>query len=594
MPLVKRLSEKVIHSIAAGEVIERPASVVKELTENSIDAKATQLSIEILKAGTSLIKISDNGIGMTPEEAKLAVERHTTSKIISEKDLENINTFGFRGEALPSIMAVSKFTLTTRPKSEPSAWQMKSEGGKLLSECPAGANAGTSIEVKDIFFNTPARAKFLKSEYTERSHILRIIEDLALTSLNVAFHVKAEGKKAISANANKNLKQDEALHKRLSDCWGNQTTEKLVKVSSSGKFIKIWGWISGIDAHNSNSRNQRFFVNRRPIINRRFTHSLYEAYKGVLPTGRHPAAVLFIEIDPKYIDVNVHPTKREVRISHENEVTGFLYHAVKDSIYSKSRRSPVKLNISTSQAYYGNNQREVNTEHGISAQNHIRQETPEIPFQTSYSVSAASAPLKLNESSETAFKKRDAIPIGQVDNTYIIAQSADELLIIDQHAAHERILYEELKNHKTAQRGEKEQLLIPQNWELSSQHAEILQENISKFLKIGFEIEHFGGNTYRVKSIPASIPESKNILDMLSSILDDIMSGKVSLKSEEALLKQIACKAAIKANKVLKIKEMESLISQLKNCTMPYTCPHGRPTILKITSKELARRFRRT
>ncbi|MBI4397471.1 MAG: DNA mismatch repair endonuclease MutL, partial [Elusimicrobia bacterium] len=330
---VHKLPEDLISRIAAGEVVERPAAVLKELLENAVDAGAKRISVEWNGAGRERIRVTDDGCGMTPEDARLALERHATSKISVFDDLEKIGTFGFRGEALPSIAAVSRFQLITRPTGAKEGWSIAMEGGKVLREGPAGAPAGTTVLVEDLFFSTPARRKFLKSDATEKGLLFRTLEDLALSSRGIHFQVSSEKKDVLSLHPSReNIPPVEGLLERLQSLWGKDRLGALKPVSQSGRFMNVWGWVSDIHSHQAGARTQRLLINNRPVVHRRITHALYEAYRGSLPSGRHPLAVLFLEVDPSLVDVNVHPAKREIRLSHEEEIYGFILQSLRSAL----------------------------------------------------------------------------------------------------------------------------------------------------------------------------------------------------------------------------------------------------------------------
>ncbi|MBK8576076.1 MAG: DNA mismatch repair endonuclease MutL [Elusimicrobia bacterium] len=330
MAQVLKLSEDIIRGIAAGEVVERPASVLKELIENALDAGARRIEVEWRDAGRKRMRVSDDGEGMAPDDARLALERHATSKIRDLNDLEKVGTFGFRGEALPSIMAVSRFELLTRTAKAPEAWAIRAEAGRVTFDGPAGAPLGTSVTADDLFFAVPARLKFLKSDATERALLFRAVEDASLSAPGTSFRVISEGKEALSLPSLEG--NDSRLIERLESLWGADRAQSLKGVDEAGAYLRVRGWVSDVNAPQSTARYQRFFVNRRAVTSRRLLHALYDGYRGRLLVGRHPAALLFLELDPTLVDVNVHPAKREVRLSHEPEAHDFLSRAVQNAV----------------------------------------------------------------------------------------------------------------------------------------------------------------------------------------------------------------------------------------------------------------------
>ncbi len=333
MGKIQKLPESLIRLIAAGEVIERPASVVKELVENSLDAGAASISVDLLSAGRTRIRISDDGEGMSREDAELALDRHATSKLQKFDDLHEISTFGFRGEALPSIAAISRLELTTRTKDADQGWSLSLEGGKLLSSKAVGIPKGTTIDVQDLFFNTPARSKFLKRDSTERSHVLKLLQEIALAHPEVRFEIAMDGKTILS------LARAEALGQRIADLWGLSVTEQLIPVDTTKGPCTIRGYVNSIPAHYPTKAYQVLFVNQRPVQQRMLNHAIYEAYREWLPVGRHPVYCLFVDIDPSLVDVNVHPTKREVRLSDERAVYDLLYTHLRSQLQGKQMAS---------------------------------------------------------------------------------------------------------------------------------------------------------------------------------------------------------------------------------------------------------------
>jgi DNA mismatch repair protein MutL len=591
---IQKLPEHIIRRIAAGEVIERPASVLKELLENALDAGAKNIQVEWEAAGRKLIRVTDDGHGMSPAEAKLALERHATSKIRSFEDLEKVMTFGFRGEALPSIAAVSRFRLTTRANGAKEGWSIECEGGRLRREGPAGAPGGTSISVEDLFFNTPAREKFLRTDGTERGFLLRTVEDVALAVRGARFQVVSDRREILHLRSGDGASPEEALRDRLKECWGTDRLAAVKPVRHSGRFLSVSGWISDVHAPQSTGRYQRFFVNGRPIVSRRLSHALYEAYRGSLLVGKHPLAVLFLEMNPSLVDVNVHPSKREVRLSHEEEVYGFLlqalrtalsWHASMPSVVAPETReippaeTPPPAGRPSGRTAFVSRSRVALSESEAA----LSLQKPPTP------VSPPSTPPPGFEN----FRRAEPKPLMQLDGTYILARFENELYIFDQHAAAERVLYEKLAAASAEHAAPKQALLLPWVWDLTPQAAEVVKAHRDDFSRLGYDLEAFGGKSYRVKAVPGVLGDSPKVQAMLEGLADDLMTDSIP-RTWDALLIRAACRGSVKANDFLKPPEMEKLLKDLQRCRMPWCCPHGRPTYLRFTGQELSPRFRRT
>jgi DNA mismatch repair protein MutL len=437
-PRIQQLPDDLIARIAAGEVVERPASVVKELMENSLDAGADNISVTIEGAGRKKIAISDNGHGMTRADALLAVRRHATSKISAYEDLETIATYGFRGEALPSIASVSRFRLTTRCAEDDSGWEFIWEGGKLVSEKPIGRDVGTTIEVSDLFFNTPARFKFLKSDPTERAQCLRVIEEMVFSSLGVTIQVRGDDARPVVFRNSAEARRDrvDALQNRVTEAWGIRWGRSLEKVGSETSHFRLWGVVTNQASHQATARNQFLFINKRPVQNRRLSRAIYDAYRGQLPSMRHPSWVLFLEVQPSTVDVNVHPAKREVKLTHESEIYGFMLGSVQRAL---SKTQEITTEFFTPK-----------TEPAFTMPNVPAKSAFMPPFSTVVAASAAMRPAPAPVFAPTMerpvfeFRSQSLHAMAQVGATYIVAQTADGLVLIDQHAAAEKVIYERL------------------------------------------------------------------------------------------------------------------------------------------------------
>jgi DNA mismatch repair protein MutL len=593
--LIRKLPEDLIRHIAAGEIVERPASVLKELVENSLDAGARRIVVSWEDAGKKSIRVTDDGAGMSPEDARLALERHATSKISSLDDLSAIGTYGFRGEALPSIAAVSRFQLVTRPQGASEAWSIEVEGGKIVREGPAGAPPGTSVSVENLFFNTPARLKFLKSDATERGLLSRVVEDAIFAARPVDFQVFSEGRETINLKASpEGTSPETALRERIARTWGRDKAASVEAVRAEGRYMTVWGWISDVHSHQSSAKLQRFYVNGRPVIHRRLIHALYDAYKGRLFTGRHPVAALFLEINPSLVDVNVHPSKREVRFSSEGEVYDFLSRALQSAL-SGGARMPEAMEERGGT---------VGRSSGL----------PPLPFsgptlaetRAAYLVQAPAGPSPIPSQTVLAGSEtegdftsletfREAVfePLCQFDDTYILVRSAGQLFIFDQHAAAERALFEKLQDGAEGKLPLRQPLLLPWVWEVSPEVAAMARDRLEDLTRMGYELEAFGEKAFRVRGVPAVLGDSGRVKEILEGLVDDLISEKIP-KQWDAILVRAACLGSARAGDPLELAQMKGILADLQTCRSPWSCPHGRPTFLRVEPGELARRFRRT
>jgi DNA mismatch repair protein MutL len=599
---VLKLDEDIIRGIAAGEVVERPASVLKELIENALDAGAGRIDVEWREAGRKRLRVSDDGEGMTPDDARLALERHATSKIRNLDDLERVETFGFRGEALPSIMAVSRFELMTRRADAPEAWAIRAEAGRVTYDGPAGAPGGTSVTADDLFFAVPARLKFLKSDPTERSLLFRAVEDASLAAPRTAFRVLSEGKESLSLPT---LGDDDTrLIERLEALWGADRAKSLKRVEESGRFMRVRGWVSDVNAPQSTARYQRFFVNRRVVTSRRMMHALYDGYRGRLLVGRHPAALLFIEVDPTLVDVNVHPAKREVRLSHEKEVHDFLSRAVQNAlgrsvqpreVFGSSDPSldvPPEFLPRPAGASSGRDS---------FARPSFQRAPTAAETQAAFAVQsplgfvpgeAVGPPRSSQDLTPAFFQEARFEPVAQLYSTYILARVDHQFFLFDQHAAAERVLYEVLSAQAAAGTPAKQNLLLPWVWEPSPEAAAVVQAQREDFENLGFTLEPFGGNAWRVVAVPAALGEGGKVRSLLEGLVEDILVGRIP-RGWDALVTRAACRGSVKAGDSLALPEMGHLIQQLQRAPRPWTCPHGRPAFLRFSDDDLAKRFHR-
>jgi DNA mismatch repair protein MutL len=573
MGQIKALPPEVVAKIAAGEVVERPASVVKELLENSLDAGSASVKVEVLGAGRKLIRVTDDGEGMTGEEALQALQSHTTSKIESLEDLFSLRTFGFRGEALASVAAVSRLKITTRKEGQLSGNEVRVEGGMLSDAGETGCPSGTSVEVRDLFFNVPARLKFLKSPGTELGHISEILAKTALANPQTRFQLFHEGKLL----ANYPLRQDPSA--RLVEALGKEVDGKIFPFRLQQGELRVEGFAGEPDLNRPNGRGIYLFVNRRPVRDRLLTHAILEGYRNVIPKDRYPIAVLLVEVPPSDLDVNVHPGKWEVKFANSETVHRLVIHAIRGMIeetpwlkikgvsqFEESRERPA--------AYLPQGR-------GIS-----------IPL--SWPISLRVDPREESQEAGRGLDSGVAF-LGQVQGTYLIFVSPEGLLLLDQHAAHERVLLEKLSNDLFHGGIPKQPLLLPEVIELSSNESKIIEEHLGDLARMGFDLEPAGLRTFWVKSVPQILAD-QDPLETLREAVKEISSwGKeAGLKnSYDSLLKMMACHGAIQAHRPMGGDEARALWADLQNCRFPSHCPHGRPTQLKITHLDLEKMFGR-
>lgn len=560
------LDDLTINKIAAGEVIERPANVVKELVENSIDAGATSVSIEIKKGGKGLIKVSDNGKGMSIEDMPIALERHATSKIREIEDLENTYTMGFRGEALASISAISKTTLISKTKDNPFGAKIVARAGNIEEAGEVAANQGTTIMVEELFFNTPVRYKFLKKDQTETRAIKEWVQKAAIANLDISFRLINDGKIVFQSNGNGKIEDI------IYTIYGKEIKENIVKVNYEEDSIKITGVVGNTRIAKDSRKDQIIFLNKRNIKNPILYSSADQAFKGATGIGKYGFFILNLEMPADCYDVNVHPTKSEVRFKEEDKLYRIFYHAIKEAILSSE--------------FLGNNEREVEKDYVENEYsfltNHFDKIEPEVEKQTD------ATEITREEKRKIEYKF-----IGILFRTYIIVEIDDEIYLIDQHAAHERILYEQIKaNYKNNIKNNSQMMLIPEIINLSHREAEFVQQNMQLFKQIGFELELFGENTIKINGIP-DLEYKTNSKTIFMDILDEMLTGQRSTSKdvEERFIATVACKAAVKAHMDLKRQEVDDLINGLLTLKNPYTCPHGRPTTIKIPHEEIKKKL---
>ena len=567
---IKILDEKVVAQIAAGEVVERPASVVKELLENSLDAGATRITVEAKGGGVNLMRVTDNGKGIPVTETELAFNRYATSKLASADDLDSISSLGFRGEALPSIAAVAQVEMATCVKGETSGDYLLLREGAVVEHRSQGHAQGTTITVRNLFRSVPARLKFLKSPATENSHIVNVVGQYALAFPEVKFELMIDDRTVFSTAGSGRLIDGTIA------VYGLEIARGMIEIDSANNWqdgrssaIEISGMISSPTISRSNREYISFFVNRRWIGSRSLTWAVEEAYKGLLMQGRHPVAVINISIPPDEVDVNIHPTKAEVKFHNERAVFGAVQKAVRATLLETAPVPKIE---------------EVATTYRKSAAGH--QQLWPLPKTESV------RPESHSITGQTGMFSLPALRVlGQVAASYIVAEGPDGLYLIDQHAAHERILCEKIKQEKAEKGIEVQGLLEPLPLEISTRQDEILKDNYERLIEFGFSIEPFGDRTYLVRAIPALLGD-KDWVGMVRELLDD--SAEATDDWTERIINSLACHGAVKAGQTLSADEMRELIRQLEQTEMAYTCPHGRPTVIHLSERQLEREFRRS
>ena len=617
---IRILDKDTINKIAAGEVIERPVSVVKELIDNSIDARATDIRIEIEKGGKRSILVRDNGCGMSREDALLAYKKHATSKLMYIEDLNTISTMGFRGEALSSITAVAKVEILTRQQEEITGTRIVIHGGKVLETLDAGTAPGTAVHVKDLFYNTPARQKYLKSDRTELAHITDTVMRLALANPEISFTLLSDGKPVIR-NAGSN-----DPFKSIVNLLGPDTARSMLPLEYRTEDFEIRGYISKPETTRRDSDQLFFFVNTRPVISRAINKAVREGYYTRIPKERYPVAVLSLDIDPGEVDVNVHPRKAEVRfslaiekvLSESNLVTEIRERRDRIQKTFEIPESSGRLQVSEAAEIFGKIVTgKTRSTHGTSNFPESGGALREKAERYSYPVKDTERKLKKSERlldftskdgilgipdnrnpenrNELEINKdslEDLRVIGQVSRLYILAEKGEDLVLIDQHAAHERILYEQILRMKKSR---VQELITPITIDLTPKEKVLMEEYIPYLEDYGFGISEFGDNTYVVTFVPevfGRLEGSEIIHDVVSDLL---ASGRVKKDTgiSERVCKTLACRAAIKAGAACSPGQMEELIEQLKKAENPYSCPHGRPTVITFTKGELDRMFAR-
>jgi DNA mismatch repair protein MutL len=600
MPKIKILPETLSNKIAAGEVVERPASVVKELLENSLDAGSTRIIIEVEKGGQSLIQVSDNGVGMNHADALLAIERYATSKIYTDDDLFAIRTLGFRGEALPSIASVSEFSLITRDTSSDAGTEIIVEGGKIKGVSEVGAPVGTLVSVKQLFFNTPARKKFLKTVATEMSHIADTVVRMALGRPGVQFRLSHNHKTVKSwPPASQDLD-------RVADVLGTDSRPDLHAIAFKRNGLSISGWICSPQVTRRTSRGLYIFVNGRFVRDRTIQHGIFEGFAQRLVKGQFPVAAVFVTIPFDQVDVNVHPTKNEVRFVNPQQVHAAVKSAIAQTLYEVDRVNWLPPDRQQSQT--SDRLPQVREESGIFMPVSGEAVRDDFGFKNSYQETEVRdrQPEAANEK-PAAESRRQQEPmfdrkgfsalrvVGQLHNTYIVCESDAGLVLIDHHAAHERILFEKLRRRAEDRPSAAQKLLMPETFELNFSEAGILGQMMADLKTLGLEIESFGKNTFVIKAVPVML-SGRDIKPLIYEIVEKAAADGYAPGVKDFMdecRRAMACHGAMRARQALGDKQMRKLLEQLDECENPSHCPHGRPTWVRWDLETLEKSFKR-
>jgi len=588
---------QLVNQIAAGEVVERPAAVVKELLENSLDAGATKIVIDIEQGGTKLIRISDNGQGIHKDDLVLSLSPHATSKIRSIDDLEVVSSLGFRGEALPSIASVSHLQLTSCWQGGDETWQLTMNNSQPSEIAPAANKPGTTIEVRDLFFNVPARRKFLRTEKTEFSHLDDVVKRISLSRFDIDISLRHNQRvvKALRA-ANTQIEQE----KRIADILGPAFIEQALHINFDYEGLRLWGWVAEPTFSRSQADMQYFYVNGRMVKDRLITHAVRQAYSDVLFHGRHPAYVLFFECDPAMVDVNAHPGKHEVRFRQSRQIHDFLFRAIHKSLAevrtsntashdyqhfsgSTSEPSPLNDSVPTQQPsqsampFAVAEQRRAYTEF-------TKREGPSFADSTS---------------SQSSTEAEEMPPLGfaraQLHGIYILAENAEGLVMVDMHAAHERITYERLKTAREGEGIQSQPLLVPLTIAVSNKEAQLVEDNADIFNQLGFEVDRVADESIKLRQIPVTLSNS-DVETLLRDVLSDLLAHGSSSRVEQEIneiLSTMACHGSIRANRKLTIEEMNALLRDMEITERSGQCNHGRPTWIQLSVAELDKLFMR-
>ncbi len=632
MAHIQLLSPRLANQIAAGEVVERPASVLKELLENCVDAGASRVDVDVEEGGVKLIRVRDNGGGIAHDDLPLAVARHATSKIHQLEDLEGVATLGFRGEALASISSVSRLLLTSSDNDSGAGWRVETEGRDMAAKiAPSAHPQGTSVEVRDLFFNTPARRKFLRSEKTEFNHLEEVFRKLALSHFDVAFSLRTNGRaQHLLKPATTEMEQD----RRIASLLGAHFVENAVRVDVSIGELRLWGWMGLPTFSRAQSDLQYFFVNGRAIRDKVVNHAVRQAYSDVLYHDRHPAYVLFLTLDPRNVDVNVHPTKHEVRFRESRQVHDFLYRSLHRAIaeITPAQAAPAVMSVDTGSASVTDFSAPMREQAALNigvggagshtdaqggrypvwsggdaaspAANRTSMEAYQqlhAPLNSGINESAAAVAAWMENATSALPASDDAStpPLGfalaQLHGIYILSQNQHGLVLVDMHAAHERITYERMKQSWAEDRLRAQPLLVPLSMAVSQKEADLADERPDWFSRLGFRIERMGPETLLVREVPALVAEGK-VEPLVRDVLADLRAHGTSQRIEghiNELLATMACHGSVRANRRLTVMEMNALLRDMEATERSGQCNHGRPTWVQLTLRDLDKLFMR-
>jgi DNA mismatch repair protein MutL len=613
MNRIHLLPEHVANQIAAGEVIERPASVLKELLENSLDAGATQVDVQIGAGGRSLVAVTDNGCGMSKDDALLCLERHATSKLRDSDDLDRIASYGFRGEAIPSIASVSKFRLRSREPDALAGTEITIDGGKLRDVHEFGLAPGTQIEVRSLFFNLPARRKFLRTEATESAHIRHTILLAGLARPEVGFTLAMDEQPAQRWLPGENLRQ------RLVSIFGAEWVELTVPIEASSGGLRLHGFIGKPGVSRAARTEELFFINRRPVENRTLHFGLLEGYHNSLMKGRYPVAILFLEMDPSGVDVNIHPAKREVRFHDDFTIRHFVVKSVQEALKDFAGAPATKFTFEGKDTTHRTDPAE---NPAVSPQSYpsslsyksqppseeksaapppplqLQTEAEPLALQPTLDLPEDATPMRLGPRPDPLITNRLGLHVvGCVAQLYLVAESPEGLVLIDQHAAHERVLFEQMLKRMALQDPASQQLLFPATIDFLPRETDFLLAQLETLQQAGVGITRFGPSSFLVDALPAMV-KARDVAEFIRTVVTDLQqeggeTRKGRRLSEEIVAKTV-CRHAVKANDALKPAEWDMLVHDLLACDLPYTCPHGRPTMIQLSLAELEKKFGRT
>ena len=617
---IQLLTPRLANQIAAGEVVERPASVIKELLENSLDSGARRIEVDVEQGGVKLLRVRDDGSGIAAEDLPLALARHATSKIRELEDLERVMSLGFRGEALASISSVSRLTLTSRTADAAEAWQVETEGRDMEARVqPAAHPVGTSVEVRDLFFNTPARRKFLRTEKTEFDHLQEVVKRLALARFDVAFHLRHNGKAVLSLHQ---AEDNAARARRVAAVCGAAFLEQALPIEVERNGLHLWGWVGLPTFSRSQADLQYFYVNGRMVRDKLVVHAVRQAYRDVLFNGRHPTFVLFLDVDPAVVDVNVHPTKHEVRFRESRMVHDFLYgtlhRAIGEVRPENQLAAPAGVAPITQISGHAAGEFAGQNEMSLAASVSERSQTEMPAWRGSGAGYQAPRPMPSGNTAEMQGAYRefftplaeagtpvlpesadDVPPLGyalaQLKGIYILAENAQGLVLVDMHAAHERITYERLKTAMASEGLRGQPLLVPESLAVSQREADCAEEHALWFSKLGFELQRLGPETLAIRQTPALLKQAEAtrlVCDVLADLLEYGSSDRIQAHLNE-LLATMACHGAVRANRRLTLPEMNSLLRDMEQTERSGQCNHGRPTWTQLGMADLDKLFLR-